>query len=291
MDLRTLEITVISAKDIKDVNLISKMDVYVVVSINGDSRSKQKTPIDRDGGTCPTWNTLMKFTLDESAAQQNRLTLSFKLRCERAFGDKDIGEVNVPIKELLNSAGASNTTQFVTYQVRKPSGKPKGELNLSYKFGEKAVSPSAPEAPAAVMAYPPAASVTPKADAPVTAYPAAVAASSSVYPPVAAYPPAPAGYGYPPPPPPGYGYTPAPAQAGYGYPPQPGYGYPPQPGYGYPPAVQQPKKKSKFGLGLGAGLLGGVLGGMLVGDLVSDAAAYDAGYDGGFDDGGGFGDF
>ena len=27
--------------------------------------------------------------------------------------------------------------KFVSYQVRKPSGKPQGELNFSYKFGEK----------------------------------------------------------------------------------------------------------------------------------------------------------
>lgn len=291
MEYRTLEINVISAKDLKDVNLISKMDVYVVVSINGDSRSKQKTPVDRDGGTNPTWNFPMKFTVDESAAQQNRLTLSFKLRCERTLGDKDIGEVNVPIKELLDPAGESKPIQFVSYQVRKPSGKPKGELNLSYKFGEKSMSQSVTKAQEPVMAYPPAASVVPKADEPVTAYPAGVAASSSAYPPVGAYPPPPAGYGYPPqqPPPPGYGYPPPPAPAGYGYPPpQAGYGYPPQQGYGYQPAVQKPAKKSKFGLGMGAGLLGGVVGGLLIGDLVSDAAG--GGFDPGFDDGG-FGDF
>ncbi|RVW55612.1 Protein SRC2 [Vitis vinifera] len=193
MEYRTLEINVISAKDLKDVNLISKMDVYVVVSINGDSRSKQKTPVDRDGGTNPTWNFPMKFTVDESAAQQNRLTLSFKLRCERTLGDKDIGEVNVPIKELLDPAGESKPIQFVSYQ-------------------------SATKAQEPVMAYPPAASVVPKADEPVTAYPAGVAASSSAYPPVGAYPPPPAGYGYPPqqPPPPGYGYPPPPAPADMG---------------------------------------------------------------------------
>ena len=27
--------------------------------------------------------------------------------------------------------------KFVSYQVRKPSGKPQGELNFSYKFCEK----------------------------------------------------------------------------------------------------------------------------------------------------------
>ncbi|KAJ9154492.1 hypothetical protein P3X46_027817 [Hevea brasiliensis] len=298
MEQRTLEINVISAKDLKDVNLFSKMDVYAVVSISGDSqlhKQKTKTPVDRDGGTNPTWNFPARFTIHGDPAQQNRLNLVFKLRCDRALGDKDIGEVNVPIKELFDSMGDGKSMQFVSYQVRKPSGKPKGELNFSFKFGDKVVSEP---------------KVGDKADQPVTAYPAAppvVGPSSTPYGGPGPYPTVPpppvAGYAYPPPPPPYTGYPPPPHQPGYGYPPPPpGYGYPPAPqaGYGYPPAqagygyppVQQPPKKNKFGMGLGAGLgaglLGGALGGLLIGDMVSDAGAYDAGYDAGFDDAGGF---
>nr|GME12740.1 protein SRC2-like [Ipomoea batatas] len=294
MEQRTLEINVMSAKDLNKVNLISKMDVYVVVSISGGdekSNQKAKTPVDRLGDTNPSWNSPMKFTIDEAAARQNRLNLLFKVRCDRALGDKDIGEVWVPIKELLDSpATGGSGKQFVSYQVRKPSGKPKGQLTFSYQFGEKiSVGPALGSGSGSY--YPP--------PEPVTAYP--VVGSSSGYapprdvpggppPPPGGYgqPPTayhPAGYGYPPPPQAGYGYPPHP-QAGYGYPPPPqaGYGYPPQPGYGYPP-VQQPAKKNKFGLGLGAGLLGGAIGGMLIGDAISDSAAYDAGYSDGFDSG------
>ncbi|GFP83447.1 hypothetical protein PHJA_000488100 [Phtheirospermum japonicum] len=149
MDYRTLEITLQYAKDLNNVNLITKMDVYAVVSIaGGDKSSKQKTktPVDHDGNTNPTWNFPMKFTVDEAALQMNRLTLDFKLICERALGDKDIGEVHVPIKELLDTpakATGADGKQFVSYQVRKPSGKPKGQLHFSYQFGEKVVGPAA----------------------------------------------------------------------------------------------------------------------------------------------------
>lgn len=295
------------------------MNVYVVVSISGgDKSSKQKTksPVDHDGDANPTWNFTMNFTVDEAALQSNRLTLDFKLVCERALGDKDVGEVSVPIKELLDSADAK---KFLSYQVRKPSGKPKGQLTFSCKFSDKIASAAAAKTdftgyPAGTSSgYPPAGVYPPPAGYPVVeggghypppaAYPApegsgqypppqpaypAVAEGGGHYPPPAGYPvvgdahkpggypPAPpAGYGYPPPPPPGYGYPP---------PPPPGYGYPPQQGYGYPPvAAQQPKKKNKFGLGLGAGLLGGAIGGMLIGDAISDAADFDGGFDGGFD--------
>ncbi|KAG6664297.1 hypothetical protein CIPAW_02G083700 [Carya illinoinensis] len=259
MGYRTLEINVTSAKDLKDLNLFSKMDVYVVVSLSGD-KQKAKTKVDREGGTSPSWNFPVKFTIDESAARQNRLNLEFKLRCDRSLGgDKDIGVVYVPVTELLNSTGDGKSMQFVSYQVTKPSGKPQGILNFSYKFIDKVAAGGEPLVPEG------------KAYEPVTAYPAPVVGTSALpydgfYPPAAAPhpPPPPYGYGYPPPPP------------GYGYP-------PPPPGYGYQPAVQQPQKKNKFGMGLGAGLLGGALGGLLIGDMVSDA-----GCDAGFGDFGGF---
>ncbi|XP_052293597.1 protein SRC2-like isoform X2 [Citrus sinensis] len=278
---RTLDLNVISAKHLKDVHFISKMDVYAVVSISGDhtiKKQKVKTHVDRSGGSNPTWNFPIKFTFNESLAQQNRLTLDFKIKSDGLLGDKTVGEVIVPIKELLDSSSSSSSSsgdaksmKFVTYQVRSSSGKPKGELHFSYKFSEPTVGKTHA-----------------KAGEPVTAYPAPMAAGSSSVP--YAYPPPPqAGYGYPPQPPqgaapngayppqqPGYGYPPPPPQQGYGYPPPP-----PQQGYGYPPV--KPQKKSNGGLGFGTGLLGGMLGGLLIGDIVSDAADYDGDFGGDFD--------
>ncbi|WCJ23511.1 Calcium-dependent lipid-binding (CaLB domain) family protein [Euphorbia peplus] len=288
MEQRTLEINLIAAKDLNHVNLFTKMDVYAVVSISGDDpqlpNQTTKTPVAHGGGTNPTWNFPAKFTVNEAPAQQNRLNLVFQLRCDRALGDKDIGEVNVPIKELLDSIGDGKSMQFVSFQVRKPSGKPKGELNFSFRFSDKVVSSlNVHKVEEAV---------------PVTAYPAPPPPQHLVGPSTAAPPYGAAPMPYPPPPPQGYGYPPPqyagypPQQPGYGYPPPPpGYGYPPpQPGYGYPPGqqgyppVQQQgqKKKNKFGMGMGAGLLGGAIGGLLIGDMVSDGGGFDSGFDGGF---------
>lgn len=272
MECRPLDITLISATDLKDVNLLSKMDVYAVVSLSGDSsvaKSKQKTPVDKDSGPNPRWNYSMKFTIPDAAAKQNHLTLKIKLVSDRKFGDKEIGEVKVPVKELLDSYASSETSEkLVSYNVRLSSGKSKGTLSFSYKFGEKFTAPVYQQSHK-------------KALEPVTAYPPTAHAGPSY-----AYPAQPAGY----PPAVAYPYAP-PTQAGYGYQPPPvaapGYGYPPypaaQPGYGYampPPQQQKPKRNGgNMALGLGAGLLGG----LLIGDMVSDAADYDAGFDGGFD--------
>ncbi|EYU45555.1 hypothetical protein ABFS82_14G008900 [Erythranthe guttata] len=281
MENRTLEITIQNAKDLKKVNLITKMDAYVVVSISGGDkkwRQRTKTPVDHDGDANPTWNFPMKFTVEEAALQQNRLIIDFNLVCQRALGDKDIGEVHVPIKELLDTpakgGAAAAGKRFVSYQVKKPSGKPKGQLSFSYKFSEETTT-SAPPASPPPSPPPPAEMVL--GESVSSAYPAVgpgleYSPMAGWYPPdsscptttVAAdggggYYPPPVGYapdsdptpgGFPPPPvygyappPPGYGYTPppvygyAPPPPGYGYdPPPPVYGYtPPPPGYGYDP--------------------------------------------------------
>lgn len=318
MAYRNLEMTLISAKDLRDVNFFSRMEVYVVASVAGDPRSRQRTPADREGGRNPTWNCTLRFPVPDS--DPGSLMLHLLLRSQRILGDRSVGEVHVPVRELLdayNAAAAAATAaaaaeggeekkpapappaQFLTYQVMKTrSGKTKGVLNISYKFSDLMEPfPAYPPPNEPVTAYPPpASSSSSNSEAPVTAYPGG-------------YPPQHGGYGgYPAPPPQdGYGSYPAPpSQSGYGGypapPPQGGYGGyappPPQGGYGYgcpppagpygygaPPQASQPAKKNKFGMGLGAGLLGGAIGGMLLGDMVSDAAAYDAGYDAGFDDG------
>ncbi|KAM1086686.1 hypothetical protein EV1_012352 [Malus domestica] len=292
MEQRILELELISAKDIKDVNLLSKMDVYAVVSLQGDNvsracKQKTKTKVSQGCGTHPTWNFHMKFVLDEYLIQQNRISLVFKLVCQRSLGDKDIGQVVVPVKELLDSVKADAASmKFVAYQVRKPSGKPKGELEFSYKFGDKVAASEATLTAASskgnepVTAYP----VVGPSVQPVVGYggyPPPVGSSAGPPPPGYEYPAPPQGYGYPPPPPPGCGFPPPPP--GYGYPPPPpGYGYPgpPSAGYGYPP-MQQPQpeaKKKNFGMGLGAGVLGGLLGGMLIGDMVSDGGGCGGGF-------------
>ncbi|GFQ04149.1 hypothetical protein PHJA_002558800 [Phtheirospermum japonicum] len=220
------------------------MNVYAVVSISGGDKSsmqKTKTPADHDGGSNPAWGFPMKFTVEEAALQQNRLVLDFKLVCERALGDKHVGDVHVPIKELVDSSPAKGGKgKFVSYQVRKPSGKPKGHLTFSYQFiGKSTISTTVPPPPPVAKAH----------GGAVTVYPVVGVGSSSGYPPAGYYPPLE-----------GYGYL------------MPGYGYPPAPaGYSYPvvaeAAVQQASMTSGFGVGLGGGLLGGAIGGLLIGDV------------------------
>ncbi|KAK9671151.1 hypothetical protein RND81_12G009600 [Saponaria officinalis] len=263
MECRTIDLSIISAQDLKKASIFSsKMEPYVVVSVYDSmhinhrysSLQQHKTPVDKTGNKNPRWNFPIKFTLDDAALQGNHLTFHFELFSRHALlPDTLIGEVHVPVSELISSVGKSDVSH-VSYQVRKRSGKPKGVLNFSYKFGEKFTSAPPPATRAGPsMAYPP---------QPASGYPA----------PQYVYPAQPAGVGY---------AYPAPVN-GYGY----GYGY------GAPQQVVQPQgRRNNFGMGMGTGLLGGALAGLVVGDLVSDMGhdgGYydDGGFDGGYDDGG-----
>ncbi|KAL5564194.1 hypothetical protein UlMin_027358 [Ulmus minor] len=196
MECILLDLTLISATDLKDVNILSKMDVCAVVSISGESKWKQKTPVDKYSGPNPQWNYPMKFTIVESAVQQNQLTLKIKLMSDRSLGDREIGEVHVPIKELLKNLGGHKSEKRSSYSVRLPNGKPKGTVNFAVKFGEKFTAP-APNLH--------------KVEEPVMAYLPGHAVLSYGHPPHGGAYPCPAWGGYPPQP--GYGYPPAAAEA------------------------------------------------------------------------------
>lgn len=118
MEYRPLEITVVSADDLKDVNLMSKMDVYVAVTVSGDPRTQQRTPVHKDGGKSPRWNHRLSFPLSETAIRGSNLCLVFKIVSDRVLGDKEVGQVSVPIRELLDAGGTSGE-RVVEYKVRR----------------------------------------------------------------------------------------------------------------------------------------------------------------------------
>ncbi|KAG2647436.1 protein SRC2-like [Panicum virgatum] len=284
MAYRVLEVTLLSARDLKRVNLFSRMEVYAVVTISGDPLTRQCTQPDPYGGRHPSWNTSFRFNVPATAATATGC-LHVLLRTERALGDRDVGEVIVPLADILTGGGAAcdpgpRPPQLASYQVRKLHRcEPRGMLNVSYRLGP-VVAPQARADEAAV---------------PYVGFPVA---RSPFYAPSYAYlpapGPAPASLSLPPPPHP---------QAAGGHdaamavqPPAPSAGAISAynlPAAGHAAAAASPTKRNgggdrmDFGVGLGAGLVSGAISGMLAGDMMmSEAAAYNYGYRAGLADGG-----
>ena len=122
------------------------MKPYAVVFIRDHNNilhsPERKTSVDSEGGSNPTWNFNVKFTINLAIAQENHLDLVVKLKSRRkthGLRDKDIGEVRVLISELLKCFGddddAAEDEKHMSKNVVTSDGEAQGALAFSYKFG------------------------------------------------------------------------------------------------------------------------------------------------------------
>ncbi|CAN6360348.1 unnamed protein product [Urochloa humidicola] len=185
MACRTLELTLVSARDLRSVNLVSKMEVYAVAYLVGDPRAGQRVPTDRAGGRDPTWNHTVLITVPASSACARMCGgVRVLLRAERALGgDRDVGEVLLPLPEVLAAAAGDGPTTEPTaacFPVRRVGSslrRPQGVLNVSYRLGG-VVCPDI-VAPQAEGARPPPAEQAGDPASPMMAYLAAAAKAYS----------------------------------------------------------------------------------------------------------------
>ncbi|XP_023882884.1 protein SRC2 [Quercus suber] len=146
MSYRPLELVIQSAEGLKYVNHFKRMKPYAVVFIRDHNNilhsPERKTSVDSEGGSNPTWNFNVKFTINLAIAQENHLDLVVKLKSRRkthSVRDKDIGEVRVLISELLKEFGddddAAEDEKHTSKNIVTSDGEAQGALAFSYKFG------------------------------------------------------------------------------------------------------------------------------------------------------------
>ncbi|PIN13326.1 hypothetical protein CDL12_14058 [Handroanthus impetiginosus] len=130
MECRKFDITVISANNLEDVRKICKMKVYARVLMGGRSEMEKRTPVDKHS----------ELHISESMVQNYNTMLVVKLYCKRTLGDRYIGEIHTPMKELFDCARAGGgLSTGLTFPVQKGYVNSQGALRLSYRFGEKAM--------------------------------------------------------------------------------------------------------------------------------------------------------
>lgn len=144
MESESMELKLMSCKDVSGFNFFQKLSVYALVSLVSHDPNKklepnqqQRTPTVREGDGDPEWNHEMRFDLHQVSVEDcDHAFIHFDLRHQGVmFGDKDIGEVHVPLKDLVEES--NGVVRFVNYQVRNCEGKPNGVLSFSYKVNGK----------------------------------------------------------------------------------------------------------------------------------------------------------
>ncbi|XP_073030895.1 uncharacterized protein [Primulina eburnea] len=129
-----LEINVISAQDLD--NISKKMQTYCTVWLRRDR--KLSSGVDNEGKNNPTWNDKFAFRVDEEFLQQEDSAVMIEIYAVNWFRDKLIGTAHVLVRNLLPPPVRSHNhhrrhmgMRFVALQVRRPSGRPQGILNIS----------------------------------------------------------------------------------------------------------------------------------------------------------------
>ncbi|KAJ6988730.1 hypothetical protein NC653_021605 [Populus alba x Populus x berolinensis] len=127
-----LELNVISAQDLAKVS--RKMKTYAVAWIHPDR--KLSTRIHSEGRNNPTWNDKFVFRVDDRFLHCDTSAVMIEIYALHWFRDIHVGTVRVIVGNLIPPPGPHYHNQFqigmrfVALQVRRPSGRPQGILNI-----------------------------------------------------------------------------------------------------------------------------------------------------------------
>ncbi|KAF8014335.1 hypothetical protein BT93_H0240 [Corymbia citriodora subsp. variegata] len=127
-----LEVNIISAQDLRSVS--RSMRSYAVVWVHPDR--KLSTRVDTRGRCNPTWNDKFVFRVDEEFLRCDTSAVMIEIYAVHWFKDVLVGTIRVLVSNLLPPPSRPFRHQqhigmrFVALQVRRPSGRPQGILNV-----------------------------------------------------------------------------------------------------------------------------------------------------------------
>jgi hypothetical protein len=125
-----LEINIISAQDLSPVS--KSIKAYAVAWIHPER--KLATQIDQVGHTNPTWNEKFVFRIDDEFLNSEDSVIMIEIYNSAWLRDVLIGTVGVLVNNLLppgtRSGNRKPKLRFVGLQIRRPSGRPQGILNI-----------------------------------------------------------------------------------------------------------------------------------------------------------------
>ncbi|KAK6911297.1 C2 domain [Dillenia turbinata] len=128
---QVLEINVVSAQDIAPVQKTRSMQTYAVAWVNPER--KLTTRVDGSGHTNPTWNDKFVFRVDDKFLDSENSAVTIEIYAVSWLRDTLVGTVRVLVHNLLPTSSRTpqgSAIRFVALQIRRPSGRPQGILNL-----------------------------------------------------------------------------------------------------------------------------------------------------------------
>ncbi|XP_015940262.1 uncharacterized protein LOC107465803 [Arachis duranensis] len=134
-----LELNIISGQDLAPV--VKNMKAYAVAWIHPDR--KLTTQIDPDGENNPMWNEKFVFRVDDDFLNAEDSVIMIEIYASAWLRDVLIGTVGILVSNLLPPSTRlnrkSSKVRFVALQVRRPSGRPQGILNIGVNLVDAAM--------------------------------------------------------------------------------------------------------------------------------------------------------
>ncbi|OVA14133.1 C2 calcium-dependent membrane targeting [Macleaya cordata] len=130
MDKRTprvLEVTVISAEDLRINDRSIKKNAFVVVQTDY-SINYRNTCIDTEGGSYPSWNEKLELPL-----YHNVRFIRVEVQCKTGSSARMIGEAKIPISDFIGDYIPPHYVHFLSYRLRQRDGERNGIVNLSVR--------------------------------------------------------------------------------------------------------------------------------------------------------------
>ncbi|XP_042509949.1 BON1-associated protein 2-like [Macadamia integrifolia] len=125
---RSLEITIISAEDLRLNGRAVKKNAFVTVRT--DSHNQEVvTRMDSEGGSYPSWNQKLEpLPLPNSA-----YFITVEVQCKTSTGVRTVGTARISVSEFIGDYMPPQFLHFLSYRLRDRKGKRNGIINFSMK--------------------------------------------------------------------------------------------------------------------------------------------------------------
>ncbi|KAL5565550.1 hypothetical protein UlMin_028714 [Ulmus minor] len=126
-DSRTIEITVLSAENLRLNRKLIKKNAFVVVRT--DRYNFRTTEIDAEGGSYPKWKEKLVLEIPVQAR-----SMTVEVHCKTSFGYRVIGTAIVPVSDFVGGYLPDNYLHFLSYRLRDYKGERNGIVNISVRM-------------------------------------------------------------------------------------------------------------------------------------------------------------
>ncbi|KAG7028560.1 hypothetical protein SDJN02_09741, partial [Cucurbita argyrosperma subsp. argyrosperma] len=130
-----LEINLISAQGLKvPSHQFHPKQTYAVAWV--DPLNRLRTRLDTIGGDNPTWNDKFLFRVSPEFLTRDTAAVSVEIYATGCFRDSLVGTVRFLFRNVIVSNDCTKTPAFTALQVRRPSGRFQGVLNIGVMVNE-----------------------------------------------------------------------------------------------------------------------------------------------------------